>query len=664
MMKEFRKSIGGLKGAEVRFFFNDNQYIEGTLLEVKEDHLVVDVNEKVFYIALKQVYGISQDVKDNRVLKQIPPFIDKKHLTDVLNTMKYNIVTINGMYNKLLEGLLISISEDCIMLVNHDEIHLVSYSSIFNVCNGIYEQKAKQDDDLQQIKTRRKQNTELLIETPAILIHLNFDPLQDKIAESSFLEKNQNSGKLELDDEKVLEKKAANLSITENILFESDGNSPTSSLIESMEQTELDQPLEQVVLESKESNLSDINEVVTSPGEEKLGQIFVDEDLQLLSKVIEQEIVEEAITVSNPYSELKEDIEDHLVQEHNEEIYEQKDAQLFNNEIIQPLSHNDDEIVAAESTNLEQIDEEVISEEIDPLDEKTNNNKVNQEDLKVDEFEVTVNSDFEMNETINSELIQLDNNEEVANQPKELLSSVENHHSQPGNVDDGMVIESSSSKTVIDEEILEDEVHILDEQSFVVYEQQKVWLDNESLNFQSNINENVLSEEQKKVDSTEKKLMKMDSEDSINPENNERVTKSATYMARKFYLIEPLSKHKLKQIPANESESLETESQSNCSMKDKADQKNLLEVPCYTRSLEKTESLQVKSTYQSSINEQLILEEQYLSLMKHAERMLKKMDSSENCEVIIRNQYLSLYKSAKKMYNQLKEQRIKKVVEM
>jgi len=664
MMKEFRKSIGGLKGAEVRFFFNDNQYIEGTLLEVKEDHLVVDVNEKVFYIALKQVYGISQDVKDNRVLKQIPPFIDKKHLTDVLNTMKYNIVTINGMYNKLLEGLLISISEDCIMLVNHDEIHLVSYSSIFNVCNGIYEQKAKQDDDLQQIKTRRKQNTELLIETPAILIHLNFDPLQDKIAESSFLEKNQNSGKLELDDEKVLEKKAANLSITENILFESDGNSPTSSLIESMEQTELDQPLEQVVLESKESNLSDINEVVTSPGEEKLGQIFVDEDLQLLSKVIEQEIVEEAITVSNPYSELKEDIEDHLVQEHNEEIYEQKDAQLFNNEIIQPLSHNDDEIVAAESTNLEQIDEEVISEEIDPLDEKTNNNKVNQEELKVDEFEVTVNSDFEMNETINSELIQLDNNEEVANQPKELLSSVENHHSQPGNVDDGMVIESSSSKTVIDEEILEDEVHILDEQSFVVYEQQKVWLDNESLNFQSNINENVLSEEQKKVDSTEKKLMKMDSEDSINPENNERVTKSATYMARKFYLIEPLSKHKLKQIPANESESLETESQSNCSMKDKADQKNLLEVPCYTRSLEKTESLQVKSTYQSSINEQLILEEQYLSLMKHAERMLKKMDSSENCEVIIRNQYLSLYKSAKKMYNQLKEQRIKKVVEM
>lgn len=377
MMKLLRKSIGGLKGAEVRFFFNDSQYIEGTLIAVKEDHLVVDVNGHVFYIALKQIYGISKNAKDNRVSKHIPPFIDKNHLIDVLNSMKYNLITINGMHNKLLVGLLISISEDCIMLVNHTELHLIDYSSIFNVFDGIYEQEKTVSDNPPELGTTIKQNTEQLIETPAILIHLNLEPLQDKIAESSFLEKNPSSSEEDIDEKMLLEKKAAERSITKDVLLKSGGNVPVSSLIEAMTETELDKPREKVFLESKDSSLSEINNVVLSSSEQNITKSSVDLNLK---PYILNDVENEIKMTFDSDVEPKEIIEEKLIQQtNNEEIDDLHVLQISNNENQQPRNHIADKSVDIKANKSLEIDDEIL------LHKKSKDINVNQEDLLSDE---------------------------------------------------------------------------------------------------------------------------------------------------------------------------------------------------------------------------------------------------------------------------------------
>ncbi|MDN4492746.1 DUF2642 domain-containing protein [Ureibacillus aquaedulcis] len=363
MIKDLKQSIRGLKGAVVRLFFSDNQFIEGTLIAVKEDHLVVDANERIFYIALKQLYGISKNAKDNRVARQIPAFIDKNHLTDVLNSMKYNIITINGMYDKLFEGLLISISEDCIMLVNRDELHFINYSSIFNVFDGIYEQEKIQRDNSPELGKTVKQKTEPLIETPAILIPLNLEPLQDKIAESSFLEKNPSSSEENIHEINLLEMKATELSINEYRVLKSDGNSPMSSLEKPSVENGLDNRQENVYFESNDSSQPEINEVVLSTSAESKIKVSNDAELKLIAvKKVENEIVNETKTSFKPDLETKEVIEEKFIQQPEEN---EIDDQL--NSDLQPLCHVEDK-----STDLETKEtiEEVVTEQNEMLTDK------------------------------------------------------------------------------------------------------------------------------------------------------------------------------------------------------------------------------------------------------------------------------------------------------
>jgi len=121
-------------------FLNDKQFVEGILLDVKQDHLVVDVNHNVFYFALQQIHAISNNAKDFRVSpKIIVPHLNKNLLTDVLKALKYNWVTINSLSNQRFVGLLSRISEDHILLINNEEQLNISKSYISNIYKGIYE---------------------------------------------------------------------------------------------------------------------------------------------------------------------------------------------------------------------------------------------------------------------------------------------------------------------------------------------------------------------------------------------------------------------------------------------------------------------------------------------------------------------------------------------
>ncbi|MFF3102604.1 hypothetical protein, partial [Viridibacillus arvi] len=139
-MKEesFGQSIGGLKGAKIGLYLNCNQFIKGTLLEVKQDHLVVDVNDIVHYFSLHQIHVLSKNATDIRNNSKTIPYFDRDLLNDVLKDLKYSWVTINSLSKQFFVGLLSKIADDHIILISNGEQLYIQNSFISNIYKGNY----------------------------------------------------------------------------------------------------------------------------------------------------------------------------------------------------------------------------------------------------------------------------------------------------------------------------------------------------------------------------------------------------------------------------------------------------------------------------------------------------------------------------------------------
>ncbi len=156
----FKKTIGGLLGKTVGFYLNDNQFIEGTLIDVKNDHLIVKVNEDIFYFPLSQVHALSKNAKDFRVSPQDVNYLDKNNLIDILQELKYNWITINCLSNQSFAGLLSRIGEDHIVLVNNSEQLFVQSSFITDIYKGKYESTEQDSNNNEQEGNSSEENEE------------------------------------------------------------------------------------------------------------------------------------------------------------------------------------------------------------------------------------------------------------------------------------------------------------------------------------------------------------------------------------------------------------------------------------------------------------------------------------------------------------------------
>ena len=149
--QKFEKALGDLKDTKIGLFLSDNQFLEGILLAIKEDHLVIDVNENVFYIARQHIKALSKNAKDFHVSSQIVPYLDKQHLTDLLNVFRYNWVTINGSGNQALFGVLSKVSEDHIILINNAELLYIPNSYISNIHSAIPKDQIIKENNREQL---------------------------------------------------------------------------------------------------------------------------------------------------------------------------------------------------------------------------------------------------------------------------------------------------------------------------------------------------------------------------------------------------------------------------------------------------------------------------------------------------------------------------------
>ncbi len=126
---------------EIGLFLSDNQFVEGVLLDVKQDHIVVDVNQNVFYYALQHIKALSKNAKNYHISSEIVHFVDENYLVDVLEALRYNWVSINSLSDQVLFGVLSKISDDHVTVINNSEILYIPKSNICNITSDIPEEQ-------------------------------------------------------------------------------------------------------------------------------------------------------------------------------------------------------------------------------------------------------------------------------------------------------------------------------------------------------------------------------------------------------------------------------------------------------------------------------------------------------------------------------------------
>ena len=139
--KKIEESLSALKRNKVGLFLKGDQFIEGILLNVKNDYLICEITNNVYYISLHHILAFSKNAKDNFISSEAVPYLNSNYFTNTLIGMKYNWVKINSFSNQQLIGVLSKIYKDYIVLVNDENLIYVPHSSISSVFSKITEKQ-------------------------------------------------------------------------------------------------------------------------------------------------------------------------------------------------------------------------------------------------------------------------------------------------------------------------------------------------------------------------------------------------------------------------------------------------------------------------------------------------------------------------------------------
>ena len=139
--QKFQKVLNGLINMKISLFLSDNQFIEGVLLDVKQDHIVVDVNQNIYYFALQHIQALSKNTKDFSISSEIVHYVNKNYLVDVLKALRYNWVSINSLSDQVLFGVLSTISDDHITVINNSELLYIPKSNVSTINGNITEEQ-------------------------------------------------------------------------------------------------------------------------------------------------------------------------------------------------------------------------------------------------------------------------------------------------------------------------------------------------------------------------------------------------------------------------------------------------------------------------------------------------------------------------------------------
>ena len=154
---------------KIGLFLNDKQFIEGTLLEEKEDHLIVEVNEQICYIPLQYIHVITKNLIEFALPTTHKPYIDKNKFADVLEAVKDHWVVINGFSTQVFSGVLSQTFKDHIMLINNQELLYMDKTVITYIYSNITKEHINMVNSMQDVEILNKQQEQVTTDSSSIL---------------------------------------------------------------------------------------------------------------------------------------------------------------------------------------------------------------------------------------------------------------------------------------------------------------------------------------------------------------------------------------------------------------------------------------------------------------------------------------------------------------
>lgn len=134
--KKFENVLYSNENRNIGLFLTKNQFVEGILLDVQNNHIVLEVERNIVYIQIHQIQALSKSAKDLRIAKESSPYLVRNDFIDVLIALRYHWVTINKFSNPTLVGVLSSLFEDYIILINNKELLYIPISHVTDIsCN-------------------------------------------------------------------------------------------------------------------------------------------------------------------------------------------------------------------------------------------------------------------------------------------------------------------------------------------------------------------------------------------------------------------------------------------------------------------------------------------------------------------------------------------------
>ncbi|MCG7346013.1 hypothetical protein MHZ92_18020 [Sporosarcina sp. ACRSL] len=407
---QFVKALRDLENTKIGLFLSNHHLVEGDLLAVKQDHLVIEANQNVHYIALHHIKALSKNTKDYNLTSATVPFLDIQHFSDILNAMKYTWVTINGTENDGHFGVLNRIAENYIILINHAELFYIPISCISNIHGLVSEHQIHLANQKEQLTNQKRLSAPIHEEVEEIEIHLP-EVIQDaniqldhkpKSLELLLLEITQQPevlgiyGLINKDEENELQavnnpKKEEETKELSNVILEESKEIQVEELVEILDQSPESQEEELIVVvdqnpesqdelpiveleESKDAQDEELIVVMEQSKEiqEEESIVGLEESKEIQEEVPivvledSKEIQDEELIVVLEQSPVSQEEESIVVSEESKEIQEEVPIVVL--EESQVIQH-DEQIVVSEESKETQDQVLIILEERPPIQE-------------------------------------------------------------------------------------------------------------------------------------------------------------------------------------------------------------------------------------------------------------------------------------------------------
>ncbi|GIO28088.1 hypothetical protein [Ornithinibacillus bavariensis] len=295
------KVLHSLKGTNIGLFLKNDNYIEGVLLDVNEDYLIIAILDKIHYLTINHIIALSKNSRDYDLKGDRSTYLHAWSLDSVLEALKYSWVTINILSGKGTSGVLTDILSNYIVLVNNSKQLYFQKSCISDIYEGEHpEMKQDVQADKAEEDPPSDSPKEVLDKAPT---REQADNLRS-ISHTSIIE--EETEKEEIEQTSTMEEETE----------QAEMNDRTSVIKEEAEEAEMNDRISVIEEETEEVEMDDRSSVI----EEETEEVEVDDRSSIIEEETEKAEINDQASVIEKMEEVEVNNQASVVEEETEEV--------------------------------------------------------------------------------------------------------------------------------------------------------------------------------------------------------------------------------------------------------------------------------------------------------------------------------------------------------